>query len=438
MRLPLILVPLVVFSACVAESDRRPPPSGRFYFPTGLHHVEGAPGSAGILYVASGNYDRRYDDGVLHAVDLDAIGLPAFPTLPLPAEWSSAGVAEIADLKLGAENEVFIRNFAGELDSYVLADGRRRLFVATRAEDSYINVVDAQGTSLDCASGSRSCVDSGPSLVAHALGKDSSTPDQPRAVQPIGVAVGTEAPFAGRVFITHLQAADSPQGTFENRLNYLVSFDAENPLALTAENYQPIAPGGANDVVLGKKYVYLSGRAAVDQDILLRGVQPGTDKVFIPNVQSLVPSVEGRGIVRNKAESRLYLAGRFPDALVVTEVQGPESELPTISVIRSLPMPAQVNELAVIERPGRGELVVATASGADAVVIYDSELGQIVNVIEGVGEEPYGLEVDPQEPGAGARLYVTNFSDGQVAVIDLPDLAQPTVARVVAVLGEKQ
>jgi hypothetical protein len=59
----------------------------------------------------------------------------------------------------------------------------------------------------------------------------------------------------------------------------------------------------------------------------------------------------------------------------------------------------------------------------------------VVQVL-GVGLQPFAITADQQ--GAGVRLYVSNFADGRVAVVDVPDLEAPQVARVVAHLGKQQ
>jgi hypothetical protein len=40
--------------------------------------------------------------------------------------------------------------------------------------------------------------------------------------------------------------------------------------------------------------------------------------------------------------------------------------------------------------------------------------------------------------GTGARLFIGNFSDGRIAVVDIVDLARPQNLRLVAFLGKSQ
>jgi hypothetical protein len=43
-----------------------------------------------------------------------------------------------------------------------------------------------------------------------------------------------------------------------------------------------------------------------------------------------------------------------------------------------------------------------------------------------------------QEQGNAARIFVSNFGDGRVSVIDIEDLGSPQLARLVAWLGKRQ
>ena len=70
MRRLTLIAGLFVFTACPPQSLPNPPPLTQFYFPTGLVHADGAAdGGDGYLYVASANFDKRYDTGSILAVD---------------------------------------------------------------------------------------------------------------------------------------------------------------------------------------------------------------------------------------------------------------------------------------------------------------------------------------------------------------------------------
>ena len=86
--------------------------------------------------------------------------------------------------------------------------------------------------------------------------------------------------------------------------------------------------------------------------------------------------------------------------------------------------------------------MVATSSTAGVVSIYDDDLGRLAAQIIGVGSQPFGLAVQRTEYTRGGRmieavrLFVSNFADGRIAVIDVPDLGRPNEAWLIGYLGK--
>jgi hypothetical protein len=71
------------------------------------------------------------------------------------------------------------------------------------------------------------------------------------------------------------------------------------------------------------------------------------------------------------------------------------------------------------------------------VAFYDDDVGDLVAQISGVGLQPYAMAFD-MKGSTGARLFVSNFTDGRIAVIDIPDLTHPKTAQIVAFIGQSQ
>lgn len=416
MRTPLIILAALV-AACNEVGVGQPHPSARFYFPTGLAHVVGPAGEES-LYVVNSNFDRRYNYGLLSALDLDSLALPAFPAPP--------GDTEVA-IPVDTNAEVHIRNFGGPIAAYPLPSGGHRLFVPSREEGSFLHIVEAQGTSLDCASGDRSCTDAGLSLEDPRY----SPTGKPRAPQPYDLTITP----AGRLFVTHLDPANEPAGTEQNPESYLVSLDAANP-ELSAESFIRLgAAASASSIIAGSRYLYFSGRELLG-DIVLRTLDTTQNTIATAGLRATYNIGEARGLALSPDEQRIYIGGRRPDTLVVAEISGPTSDVPSFRAVRAIAAPAGINELQLIARPGRGSLVVATCTTANSLIVYDEDAGQIVANLTDVGTQPYAVEISPQ--GAGARLYVTNFGDGQIAVVDIPDLNRAQEARRVARIGAHQ
>jgi hypothetical protein len=426
---------------CGPKSVPNPPPRDRFYYPTGLLHADVAGSTDGVLYVTSSNIDRRYDSSVVTAVDLSKLGT-ALP--PLGQAVPTSGPIQIPQLNVAEDNQVYVHSFASELAAYPLPSGGLRLFTPSRSEGDNLHAIDANGASLKCYHGSnpRSCLADAPSLTA----EEKSATGKPRAPQPFAVAVAAN----GQGYVTHLGAADFPVGSARNLETYLVSFNAASP-QIDPSSFINLAcgeigggnTGSASDIALGQRYAYITGRRfdtslpANTVRLFDRTATAGSGCALrYPRLQFTFPVFESRGTAVGTGERRLYIAGRTPDTLVVVDVQDALGNNPRLAVVKTLPLPAGADSVEVIPRAGRGDLVAITCTTAGMLVFYDEDLGELIAQVPGVGSQPTSLAVDQR--GGAARLYVSNFGDGRVAVVDVPDVNRADTARVVAHLGEVQ
>lgn len=439
-RLALCAAALAAFGC--TNTTLRPPPTQQLYFPGGVAHVD-VPGSqAGVLYVANGNFDKRYANGTFVALDLsktsrsaDGVGLPAFGS-PVGA----SGPAQLDQLGLtfdGGMDVVKIAPFAGELGTWTKPDGGGlRFFVPARSEGDYLHVIDApppvagRMPELGCFTHTpeepRDCSSAAFSLSAY---QDPGS-NLPRATAPYGVAVAPD----GEVFVSHLSNADSPKGSNKNLSAYVVRLRAELPW-VDSGSFVNLGAGAVNTLAVGRRWVYLTGRALTGGTQLVRLM--GRDGALVgAGLESQLGIIDARGASLSSDETRLYFAGRGPDRLVVVSIAGADSDAPVLRVMRTVPLPSAPNQLVTIPRPGRSDLVAITCSSAGVLALYDDDLGALTAQVPGVGLQPFGIA--PDFSGAGVRLYVSNFGDGRVAVIDVPDLGRPYVARIVAHLGKDQ
>jgi hypothetical protein len=438
-----------------------PPPAGRFYFPTGLLHFA-APGSdAGVLVVASSNFDKRFGRGALTAVSLDGVGLPPFGAMP------DGGAVGLTDL--GQPATVLIHSFAGELAALDLGDGRQRLYTPSRSEGMNLQAVDLTvdgGVSFTCFPAApdgapQDCATNAPSLSPQAL--ESTTDGVPRASQPFGVSVRprscsvdadcgtadrrrcqagtclTGSEILGDVFVTHLNQVDSPLGSQTNYRGYLVHLESDS-MSIDATNFLNMGTGGSNSAAAGARWTYVTGRYYNPRSNLLRLVDR-QGNVITTAFESLYAVSEGHGVALSTGEDRLYLVGRGPDVLLVVNLANASTLWPTMSLARAVALPAAPEEVVVIPRPGRGDLVALSCAGSSTgqvqglVALYDEDVGDLVAQVP-VGIQPFGLAI--ARVGAGARIFASNFGDGRVSVIDVPDLIRPQDARLVAYLGASQ
>ena len=85
MRLTLLTSLLLVATACNKTLATRPPLPGRLYYPTGLAFVPPATdGGVGRIYVASSNFDRRFENGWVTSIDLSLVLSQDGRSLPPP------------------------------------------------------------------------------------------------------------------------------------------------------------------------------------------------------------------------------------------------------------------------------------------------------------------------------------------------------------------
>ncbi|MBK7860488.1 MAG: hypothetical protein IPJ65_18135 [Archangiaceae bacterium] len=447
MRLCLQIAALCLLVAC-NDKKRNVPPADKFYFPAGLHHAKSDPASMGFLYVVSANFDRRYDTGLLTAVDLDKVGLPT----TLGQVDPTSGPAQLRDLHTTAADTVVLADFGGDLGVQARPDGVTRLFIPSRAEEQKLMVVDAKGSSLSCVATStadggvrptpvdpRDCGEVGASLVEYEL-----TPTGiPRADSPMSAAVSS----TGMVWVSSGRHSDTPRFSQTNYNDFVVRVPGDQP-RVDATSFVGLGPGSTHAVATGRRWTYFSGRfpSAVVNPPLIRLVEclPGYPcEVVFPNLENDVRIGEARGVALSSDETRLFLAGRQAsgvlgaDVLVIASIIGADTGFPAIYASRTVPLPQEPQMVQTISRgPGRRDLVLITCSGAGSLVIYDDERGDLAAQVDGVGLQPSSFTVDLRPPGA--RVYLSNFTDGRVAVVDIPDLDLPQTARLVAHLGSSQ
>ncbi len=461
-RLFISLISLAVLAGCLNGSDLRPPPPERFYWPSGVTWVPNG-GAQGTLFVVNANFDKRFNTGSISALDVATAGLPAFGEVP------DGGPRAIETLP--SMPAALISSFGGELAALKTGASTWRLYVPSRSEGMRFQAVDADFTSgavkFSCATpvgqSSEDCGTNAPSLSPTT--KERDTNGLPRAPNPFGVAVQTTACttasdcdslkpslscVAGRcvrndgfpeaqVLVTHMSQADSPPLSGTNTHGYLVQLDAQQP-TVTDDNYLDLGAGATSGVAVGSRFSLVSGRYLYSSTntVLTNLVRviDRSNQVGQPSVQSSVAIADTRAIAFSSDETRAYLLGRSPDTLVVLSIHPGDSGT-QVQVVRTVPMPQGPAELKVLPRAGRADLVAITCTGAGSLVFYDDDAGNVVAQVPGLGAQPFAIAADTSR-AQGVRFFVSNFNDGRVAVVDVPDVNAPQSARVVARLGQPQ
>jgi len=434
---PRVQVVLVVWALCcvlgckLEEVDNMPPVDS-LYFPSSLAYVERPGGEEGILLVANANIDKRYKHGSFVAVDLAALGeggLPAFGEAEGPP-------ALIRTLNIRPENALKVSSFAGRMGVYPLPGGGVRVFLPARSEGALLHIIemDAPGAegalNMRCvptpAKDASNCTSTALSLTANERTKTGL----PRAPAPGFAAVSPE----GEVWITHLNAADSPVHSDKGYASYAVRLSAAEP-QLTDNAFMPIGLFPADTALPLGEWVLLTGRSGAP---VLRMLSKTGGEVVDAGIENSLRVSEGRDVVVSSDGKQIFLLGRYPDMLLVLRVEGPSepSSPPSLRVVRELSLPEAPVSLHALRREGRGDLVAIVSSGSSALSFYDQDAGILTGQLTALGEGPFSVASSLR--GRGARLFVSNFSTGRIAVVDVVDLMRPQEARLVAFLGKPQ
>jgi len=272
MRLALVF-PLLLALACNRDLQARPPTNTRLYYPTGLAFVppEDLDAGVGRIYVASSNFDRRFDVGWVTVLDLAQVRTPdGVRSLPPPGVPIAAPPDGGSDQgrpvqftrftpDAGPAAIVNIASFAG-LATVDLA--RKRLFIPSRAENDFLAVMDvstpADGSApLRCFfSGGTDCtVDS----IDMAVEQTPGSFGIPAAPQPYSVTLATDT---DEFYVTHLRPASSPAQSLTNLQNFLVrmtqseidaaraAFPSAGAYVPPASDFTPIGAGASNSIVV--------------------------------------------------------------------------------------------------------------------------------------------------------------------------------------------
>ncbi len=446
-RVLLLLVPLALAAAlagagCSISNAANPPPTTQFYWPSGLAFVPGG-SPDGVLYVVNANFDRRFDNGSVVALNLSNVGSgPDGGLPPFGAMVPDTGPRQITELNLQASSVMQISDFGG-LVAVAPLPGGHRLFIPARSEGDDVFAIDApalaspgdppalhcvvpRGVDAGDVSGG-DCRSAGMTTMAKLFVGNG----MPRGPSPYAAAVAGD----GTVYVTHLQNADTPVNSTLNPTSYLIHFNAVDP-AIDDSSFTDIGTGGGDSVVAGQRWAYVSGRYYAPIAYLVRMVD-SAGNFFDPGVENAFKSLEARGIALSSDESRLYLVGRSPDMLVVCSITAATGDSPLVKPMLGVPLPEAPDQLATIKRTGKTDLVAIVSSTAGTLSFYDDDVGGLVGQVAGLGLQPYAIAVDPRD-GKSARLYVSNFADGRVAVVDVPDLNRPDQARLVAHLSGNQ
>lgn len=455
----------LVVTACTASAkDVQPPndadcsdtnPDGstntdchraKFFWPTGLALSP----DESTLFVANANSDLLYSTGAIDVVDLGQVEAAVGPWLAAPTAATATSLgctqdSDFAETMICHETPYLRRDAAVRIGDFATAIGVQdkqtsnhdlRLIVPVRGDPSITWVDwDGAGKTLGCdvagAGGFPICDDT------HRLTHLRGDPNLDSVLdEPFDVFVDSGNQYA---VITHLTSGsatlvDTPaSGTpiVSDEITGLFTADPNTGL-IGASAVAGRVPGAADDVV----YVTSTTENRVQQFTVVRPdggpalLDPG-DSFFLSVVGSEAgDSLDSRGLAFGSGGDRMYLIDRNPPLLEIFDTSiGPEGA-PQDRPLAGVDICRNASRLTVADS-GDGERVYVACFDAGQVYVIDPSAGGNVEAVITVGRGPYDLAASPSKK----RLYVTNYLEDTVSVIDLTPGA-PTRNRVVMRLGE--
>ncbi len=417
---------LVTGSACTADEDSVRPPVGELFFPTGIVVAE----SAGVAFVTNANSELRWDSGSIAVLDLDTIDRVA-------ADWVAAGATPGGcepDLDRGetltCDEAMFVRadagvrigNFATDVALQTLDGNALRVVVPTRGDPS-ITWADWDGERLSCtASREANAVCDDAHRLSFVFNDDdvASIPEE-----PFGVMADSEGEF---IMVTHfgwrvdaVTLIDSPKSPTDSRpvqvTDVVAQLFAPDPLTGHRGASGIAGRNGPGDLV----YVGSRTEDRVQTFSVGRPVN-NAPPYFIPGEHFFLHAVgaahggatDTRGMAFSADGERLYMVNRRPPALIVYDTAAGPTGAPTNLPLGATDICRQASTVAV-SGLGADERAYVTCFQDGQLQVVDATGRIDVEEAIVVGRGPYGVATSRIRN----KLYVTNFLEDTVAVIDI-------------------
>lgn len=425
---------------CTASGDEVRPPRDEIFFPTGA----AVSPNGSHLFVANANSDLTYDSGSISVFDLAAVDdvieqwnmqriIP--PGCAQDGDFSETLMCE-ENLFLGQTRDAGVRigNFATEIAVQDLGSGALRLIIPTRGDPS-IAWADWDGDRLSCREGSEGHEQCDDDHRLSFVGNDADNNSIPE--EPFGVFADNAGEFA---MVTHLTTGavtliDSPR-TGNAVITDMVAgvFAADPATGLRgATGVAGRTPNAVDDIIyVGSRsedriQTFTVGRPVNGAaPFLLTGNYFFLDAVGNTNGQS----VDTRGMAFSASGERLYLVNRRPPSLQIWDTSLGTTGFPRNRAIGAVDICRQASTLSVADS-GDGERIFVSCFQDGQIYIINPEAGGSTDDIVTVGRGPYTVVASASRK----RLYITNFLEDTVAVLDI-EPGSKTRNRVVLRIGD--
>jgi YVTN family beta-propeller protein len=423
-----LALPLLV--ACTANSEEVRPRATDIFFPTGAAIAP----TERYLFITNANSELRYDSGSVDVIDLDVVDQVAQAWVDRDASYAPPGGCRVdteqretlncddggdpAPAFILPDAGVRIGNFSSALAIQALTPdlSQLRLFAAVRGDPS-VTYADWDGTRLECSAETAfPLCDDGHRLNHYRDDVETTIPDEPFQVFTDSVS--------GFAAITHLTSGsvtlvDSPSDPASvPRVTDIITglFNANADGARGAAGIAGRSPGGPNPDLL-----YVTSRTE-DRIQMLTVTQSAAGAIFVPSNFFFLDSVGGnngssadtRYAAFGENGDRLYLVNRQPPSLQVYDTELDATGFPTNRFVAGTDLCREASNMAVAD-VGDGTKAYVTCFRDGEVYVIDTAPDPEVEAIVTVGRGPFGIAVS----AVRQKLYVTNFLEDTVAVIEL-------------------
>jgi YVTN family beta-propeller protein len=428
---------LLATAACTASEGAVRPPEDQFYYPTGI----AVSPDESVLFVENANGDLQYDSGALNVVDLSivdsyAAGWTGSQTIPdgcsQDTDFSETLVCDEAPF-IRTGTGVRIGNFSTDIAVQDRGNGNLRLIAPTRGDPS-ITWIDWDGSALSCSATGQTYDECDDVHRLSYLRNDTNL--STIAPEPFDAFVDSAGEYA---VVTDLSTGDvnllaSPADGDAEIVDINVSFFQPNPTTglLGAAGVAGRTPGAPDDIVyVGSVTENRIQTLTVDEPInnATASIVP-SNYFFLNGVggNSGVSS-DTRGMQFSPSGDRLYLINRMPPTLQIIDTSLDAQGFPANQLVGATDICRAGSTLAIADT-GAGERVYVTCFDDGEVYVIDpSDQGSVEHVFT-VGRGPYDIAVSPTRK----KLYVSNYLEDTISVIELTP-GSPLQYHVVLRLG---
>lgn len=411
------------------------PPGDSFFYPVTL----AASPSGRWLYVTNSDFDLRYNGGTVVPVDLACIRAKVADPTHARCAALAPPVRCVADRDEPGGHVCETRGFVRadqvrSISPYAVDSAiarypdRTRLYVAVRGDGSvtWFDIDDEGG--LDCgAEGALArCGDD------HRVGADSAQSPTAARLPPDPSALSLD-PARGWVLVTHqstsvglARASLIRDGAFAGGGGAPVLLSALGGLSpgLSDAALLPRAPGSderSTWVATSRAEASLSFFHAYPGNAALRDGVPFLYRSAIIGVRGLSGGNDNRAVALDPDASRhrAFVVSRAPEALLSVTLDPANPTAATVADV--VPVPRGASRLVVRVVDGRTQVLVVSFDARRVTVIDPDERRVVGQVITRRGPHQAVLDPSPTHP----FLYVADFLDGALEVIDLRPPADP-------------